>query len=130
MTVWPSFVKHFDQSIFRVVAKALYAMATAALFDHPPQAVVAVTFILIGDHLVMNDEPGAGIWSIQQVCRSVVRESFLLAIRTVLTGNNASGGIVMEQLTVLAGEMFDPTCRQGYLPGRIRNVSVSRRVGL
>ncbi|VVN65329.1 hypothetical protein PS720_00075 [Pseudomonas fluorescens] len=49
----------------------------------------------------MRDQPCTGWRPVQQVGGGVVGEGFLLAVQAVLAGDDAAGGVVVQQLAVL-----------------------------
>ena len=69
----------FDQAMFGVVGEALHASHGTALFDHSAKTVVTIALVLIGQQLVMHDQPDC-LRAVQQVGRGVVGEGFLLAL--------------------------------------------------
>src|SRR3989344_7244444 len=97
---------HLDQAVFSIVGKALYAAFGAALFDHSAKAVVAVTLVLVGQQFVMHHQPGAGLRAVEQVGGGVVGEGFALAAQVVLAGDDAAGGVVVQQLAMLRGGLL------------------------
>ena len=94
------FIAYFNQSAFGVVGKALYAAFGAALFDHSAEAVVAVTLVLVGQQFVMHHQPGTGLGAVEQVGGDIVGEGFALALYVVLGGDDAAGGVVVQQFAV------------------------------
>src|SRR5450830_1497161 len=91
---------YFDQTVFGVVGKVLHTSRSTALFDHSAEAVVAVTLVLIGQQFVMHHQPCAGLWAVEQVGGGVVGEGFALALWAVLAGDDAAGGVVVQQFAV------------------------------
>jgi hypothetical protein len=46
------------------------------------------------------------LWAVQQVGGGVVGEGFALAVQSVLAGDDAAGGVVVQQLAVLRGGLL------------------------
>ncbi len=99
-------VVHFNQSAFGVIGEALQPPFSAALFDHPAKRVIAVVLVLIGQQFVVHHQPGAGLRTVQQVGGGVVGEGLALAVQVVLAGDDAAGGVVVQQLAVLRGGLL------------------------
>ena len=71
----------FDQAMLSVIGEILYATRCTALFDHATETVVAVTFVLIGQQLVMHHQARIGLWAVQQVGGGVVQAIELATVR-------------------------------------------------
>jgi hypothetical protein len=46
----------------------------------------------------VHHQPGAGLRAVEQVGGGVVGEGFALAVQVVLAGDDAAGGVVVQQL--------------------------------
>ncbi|MNP09589.1 hypothetical protein D3C76_1017010 [compost metagenome] len=87
---------HLDQAVLGVVAEVLDATPAAAFLDQAAEAVVAIAFVLVGEHAVMAHQADAGLRPIEQVGGGVVGEGFTLALAGVLAGHDPPAGIVMQ----------------------------------
>jgi len=58
-------IDDFNQAMFCVIAEVLCASASATLLDQPAKPVIAVSLVLIGEQLVINDQPGTCGWTIE-----------------------------------------------------------------
>lgn len=54
----------------------------------------------------MHHQPGTRLRAVQQVGGGVVGEGFALAVQAVLAGDDAAGGVVVQQLAVLRGGLL------------------------
>jgi hypothetical protein len=54
----------------------------------------------------VHHQSGAGLWAVQQIGGGVVGEGFALAVQSVLAGDDAAGGVVVQQLAVLRGGLL------------------------
>ncbi len=54
----------------------------------------------------MHHQPGTCLRAVQQVGGGVVGEGFALAVQAVLAGDDAAGGVVVQQLAVLRGGLL------------------------
>jgi hypothetical protein len=54
----------------------------------------------------VHHQSGAGLWAVQQIGGGVVGEGFALAVQAVLAGDDAAGGVVVQQLAVLRGGLL------------------------
>src|SRR3546814_4320058 len=87
-------VANLHQTLFGVVAHALDTTPGAALFHHAAEAVIAVALVLIGQQTVMSDPSGAQ--AIEPVGGRIIGDAFTLALKVVLAGANAPGGVVVQ----------------------------------
>ncbi|MND84918.1 hypothetical protein D3C80_768210 [compost metagenome] len=100
---------HLHQAVFGIVAEVLDAAPAAAFFNQAAEAVVAVAFVLVGEHAVVAHQAHARQRSVEQVGGGVVGEGFALALAGVLAGHDPPAGIVMQQLLVLAAGLLVET---------------------
>ncbi|CRM36690.1 hypothetical protein [Pseudomonas sp. 25 E 4] len=54
----------------------------------------------------MHHQSGTCLGAVEQVGGGVVGEGFALAVQAVLAGDDAAGGVVMQQLAMLCGGLL------------------------